>query len=210
MPDGLVTGIILAGGKSRRLGRDKTTLPWPAPAPGTPEAPAGTTPTLLAVTAGRLATVCAEVVLVGYRAERYPLPYRTVPDVYPDSGSLGGIYSGLAAAGRWSFAIAADMPFLNLVLVRHMLSLPREWDALVPVIAGRPEPLHALYGPACLPAMRERIEARRLKIAGFFDAVRVCYLDEATVRGFDPELRSFFNINTPADLERARAMQWEA
>ncbi len=205
MPAEPVTGLILAGGKSRRLGRDKTTLPWPPPAAGQPAAPG--TPTLLAVTAGRLAAVCAEVVLVGYRAEHQPLPYRTVPDVYPDSGSLGGIYSGLTAAGSWAFAIAADMPFLNLALVRHMLSLPREWDALVPVIAGRPEPLHALYGPACLPAMRERIEARRLKIAGFFDAVRVCYLDEATVRGFDPELRSFFNINTPADLERARAMQ---
>ena len=202
-----VTGIILAGGKSRRLGRDKTRLPWPPPAPGQSAAPG--TPTLLAVTAGRLATVCAEVVLVGYRAEHRPLSYRTVPDAYPDSGSLGGIYSGLAAAGRWSFAIAADMPFLDLALVRHMLSLPREWDALVPVIAGRPEPLHALYGPACLPAMRERIEARRLKIAGFFDAVRVCYLDEATVRGFDPELRSFFNINTPADLARARDMERE-
>ncbi len=222
MTGGRVTGIILAGGKSRRLGRDKTTLPWPPP--GAPDVPAGsqsrttpdtiraavaagTPPTLLAVTAGRLATVCTAVVLVGYRAERHPLPYRTVPDVYPDSGSLGGIYSGLAAAGRWSFAIAADMPFVNLALVRYMLSLSREWDALVPVIAGRPEPLHALYGPACLPAMRERIAARRLKIAGFFDAVRVCYLDEATVRGFDPELHSFFNINTPADLARARAMQ---
>ena len=226
MPAAPVTGIILAGGKSRRLGRDKTRLPWPPPAPGQPAAPG--TPTLLAVTAGRLATVCAEVVLVGYRADGdaksaqsdgnrwcgpgtpyQPLPYRTVPDAYPDSGSLGGIYSGLAAAGRWSFAIAADMPFLNLALVRYMLSLPREWDALVPVIAGRPEPLHALYGPACLPAMRERIEARRLKIAGFFDAVRVCYLDEASVRGYDPELRSFFNINTPADLARAQAMQRE-
>ena len=207
MPAAPVTGIILAGGKSRRLGRDKTTLPWPPPAPGQPAAPG--TPTLLAVTAGRLATVCAEVLLVGYRGEHHPLPFRTVPDAYPDSGSLGGIYSGLAAAGGWSFAIAADMPFLNLALVRHMLSLPREWDALVPVIAGRPEPLHALYGPACLPAMRERIEARRLKITGFFDAVRVCYLDEATVHGFDPELRSFFNINTPADLARARAMQRE-
>lgn len=207
MPAEPVTGIILAGGKSRRLGRDKTRLPWPPPAPGQPAAPG--TPTLLAVTAGRLATVCAEVVLVGYRGENHPLPYRTVLDAYPDSGSLGGIYSGLAAAGQWSFAIAADMPFLNLALVRYMLSLPREWDALVPVIAGRPEPLHALYGPACLPAMRERIRARRLKIAGFFDAVRVCYLDEASVRGYDPDLRSFFNINTPADLARARAIQRE-
>ena len=151
MPEAPVTGIILAGGRAaawaetrrRCRGRRRRRAPLRrqlAPHPRySPSPPAG------------WRTVCAEVVLVGYRAERYPLPYRTVPDVYPDSGSLGGIYSGLAAAGRWSFAIAADMPFLNLALVRHMLSLPREWDALVPVIAGRPEPLHALYGPVCLP-----------------------------------------------------------
>ena len=205
MPAEPVTGLILAGGKSRRLGIDKTTMPWPPPPPGKPVAPG--TPTLLAATAGRLTSVCGEVVLVGYRAEQHALAYRTVPDVYADSGSLGGIYSGLTAAGGWAFAIAADMPFLNLPLVRHMLSRRREWDALVPVIAGRPEPLHALYGPACLPAMRERIESRRLKIAGFFDAVRVHFLGEDTVRAFDPELRSFFNINTPDDLEQARAMQ---
>ena len=199
-----VAAVVLAGGRSRRLGMDKTTMPWPPPPLG--QAGPANVPSLLSVVAGHLAAICSEVILVNYRGA-IPLPYRTVPDAYPDSGSLGGIYSGLAAASDgWAFAVAADMPFLNGALIRHMLALPREWDALVPRIGGRPEPLHALYGPACLPAMRRRIEARQLKIAGFFEDVQVRFLEEAEVRRFDPDLRSFFNINTPADLEQAQVL----
>jgi len=202
-----VTGVILAGGRSRRLGIDKTKLPWP---PKHLDTQATSDTTLLQITADRLAIECDDVILVGYRDKGNPLRYRTVPDVYTESGSLGGIYSGLSASDGWVFVVGADMPFLNLALVRHMLSLERKWDALIPLVMGKPEPLHGLYGQACLPTMHDQIEAGELKISNSLDKIRAHYLQEHHVRCFDPDLLSFFNINTPADLERARAIQLEA
>jgi molybdopterin-guanine dinucleotide biosynthesis protein A len=188
-----VTGIVLAGGKSRRLGIDKTTMRWP---------PQGGTRTLLEATAGTLAQVCDEVLLVNYRGA-HPLPYRVVPDRFVEGGSLGGLYSGLLEASHdYALAVATDMPFLSLGLLRWMLAQPRDFDVLVPV-RDEPEPLHALYSKACLEPMRRRLEAGRLKITGFFEDVRVRYIDEATLRQLDPEGLSFFNINTPEDLQRA-------
>lgn len=209
------TGIILAGGRSRRLGIDKTTLPWPPPA--APEAPrqrgsdlppeAGGQ-TLLDATGAKLAQVCDEVLVVAYRGER-PIPYRVVPDLYAEGGSLGGIYSGLAAAAApFALAVATDMPFLSLPLLRWMLGQPRDYDALVPV-REEPEPLHAIYSKACLEPMRRRLDAGRLKIAGFFEDVRIRYVDAATLAALDPRGLSFFNINRPEDLERARQLATE-
>ncbi len=187
------TGIVLAGGRSRRLGMDKTTMRWP---------PQTGTRTLLEVTASTLAQVCDEVLLVNYRGA-HPLPYRVVPDRFAEGGSLGGLYSGLVAASHdYALAVATDMPFLSLDLLRWMLAQPRDFDVLVPV-RDEPEPLHALYSKACLEPMRRRLEAGRLKITGFFEDVRVRYVDEATLRQLDPEGLSFFNINTPDDLRRA-------
>lgn len=202
MDGGSITGIILAGGLSRRLGKDKTTMPWPPPAPA---AVAAETPphTLLEATAAKLTQVCHHVLLVGYRGVP-PLPYQIVPDLYQAGSSLGGLYSGLVAApGDYALAVASDMPFLSLPLLRWMLAQPRDYDALVP-IREEPEPLHAIYAKACLESMRRRLESGRLKITGFFDDVRVRYVDSATLAAHDPEGLSFFNINTPDDLERAR------
>lgn len=187
------SGIVLAGGRSRRLGIDKTTMRWP---------PQTGTQTLLEVTAGKLAQVCDEVLLVNYRGA-HPLPYRIVPDRFAEGGSLGGLYSGLVEASHdYALAVATDMPFLSLELLRWMLAQPRDFDVLVP-LRDEPEPLHALYSKACLEPMRRRLEAGRLKITGFFEDVRVRYIDEATLRQFDPAGLSFFNINTPEDLQRA-------
>ncbi len=190
---GPTSGIVLAGGRSRRLGIDKTTMRWP---------PQTGTQTLLEVTAGKLAQVCDEVLLVSYRGA-HPLPYRIVPDRFAEGGSLGGLYSGLVEASHdYALAVATDMPFLSLGLLRWMLAQPRDFDVLVPV-RDEPEPLHALYSKACLEPMRRRLEAGRLKITGFFEDVRVRYVDEPTLRQLDPEGLSFFNINTPEDLQRA-------
>jgi molybdenum cofactor guanylyltransferase len=205
------TGIILAGGRSRRLGTDKTTMPWPPAAPAAPvgQAPqadtgaAGPERTLLEATGAILEQVCDEVLVVGYRAAR-PVPYRVAPDRYADGGSLGGLFSGLTvAAGEYALAVATDMPFLSLPLLRWMLDQPRDYDVLVPV-REEPEPLHAVYSKACLEPMRRRLDAGRLKITGFFADVRVRYVEPSALERLDPDGRSFFNVNTPDDLERAR------
>jgi molybdopterin-guanine dinucleotide biosynthesis protein A len=200
---GGVSGVILAGGRSRRLGIDKTTMPWPPPTPGEPAGEG--VRTLLQATGATLEAVCDEVLVVAYRGQP-PLPYRVVPDLYQDGGSLGGIYSGLSAAAcGFALAVATDMPFLSLPLLRWMLAQPRDYDVLLPV-SDRPQPLHAVYGKACLEPLRRRLEAGRLRISDFLAEVRVREVPAEVLQRYDPEGLSFFNVNTPDDLDRARAI----
>ena len=197
-----VTGVLLAGGQSRRLGRNKAVEPFD----GQP---------LMSRVADRLAQVCGELLFVvaeESKASELPIPAgaRVTADLYPGKGSLGGIYSGLhAASNPWAIVVACDMPFLNLDLLRHMLSQRHTCDAVVPMVEGRPEPTHAAYSRGCLPAIQKRLERDELKIAGFFDEVRVTYIPEEEVRRLDPDLLTFFNVNTPEDLERALALARE-
>ena len=194
-----VSAIVLAGGLSRRLGRDKAVEPFD----GEP---------LIRRVIGRLSELTTETVVVvnsEARASELPLPSgaKTAVDIYPDSGSLGGIFTGLTAATNdWGFVVACDMPFLNTSLISHMLTLRQCCDAVVPVLDGYPEPTHAAYSKACLPHIERRLEARQLKIAGFFDDVRVRHVSEDEIDGFDSQHLSFFNINRPEDLERALAL----
>ena len=194
-----LSGIVLAGGLSRRLGRDKAVEPF------------GDEP-LIARVIGRLSTLTNETVVVvnnEARGAELPLPdeARVAVDIYPDSGSLGGIFSGLTAANNdWGFVVACDMPFLNTDLIAHMLTLREDYDAVVPLLDGYPEPTHAAYSIACLPHIESRLEAGQLKIAGFFDDVRVRYVSESEILGYDAERLSFFNVNRPDDLERALAL----
>lgn len=194
-----VSGIILAGGRSRRLGRDKAVEPF------------GGQPLIRRVIE-RVAPLTDEIVVVvadAARGQALPLDadHRVALDIYPDGGSLGGIFSGLsAAANDWGLVVACDMPFLNRLLLEYMLGLRGDCDAVVPQPGAFPEPTHALYSRACLPHIEARLQANDLKISGFFEDVRVRYLDEGEVRQFDPQLLSFFNINSPEDLARAHAL----
>ena len=190
---------MLAGGLSRRLGRDKAVEPF------------GGEP-LISRVIGRLTELTTETVVVvnsEARTRELPLPTgaKTAVDIYPDSGSLGGIFTGLSAASNdWGFVVACDMPFLNSALISHMLTLRQGCDAVVPVLDGYPEPTHAAYSKMCLPHIERRLEARQLKIAGFFDEVCVRYVSEHEIDGFDSQHLSFFNINRPEDLARALAL----
>jgi molybdopterin-guanine dinucleotide biosynthesis protein A len=219
---GGTSGAVLAGGRSRRLGRDKTILPWPpfaarddARDDAQDEGAGLPGPTLLEHTAGTLAALCDEVLVAGYRGARpLPPPLRAVPDLFPAGGSLGGIYSALqVAAHDVLLAVATDMPFLSLPLLRWMLAQPRDYDVLLPVREGQgegegegvgAEPLHAVYGKGCLGPMRRRLEGGRLRIRDLFDEVRVREVPAEVLRRLDPRGLSFFNINTPEDLQRAR------
>ena len=191
-----VSGIVLAGGKSKRLGRDKAL----EPVGGEP---------LIRRVIGRLSDLTDETVVVVADARRgaeLPLPESTVVavDVYPDSGSLGGIFTGLSAAtGSWGIVVACDMPFLSTDLLRLLLSRRDGYDAVVPVLDGRPEPTHAAYSKPCLPHIEPRLQAGELKIAGFFDDARVNFVPQDDIERADPRRLSFLNVNTQEDLDRA-------
>ena len=195
-----ITAVILAGGRSRRLGRDKAVEPFA----GEPllrrvirRAAAGVN-----ANAGDVVVVVAD----STRAAALPLApeQRTVVDAFPGSGPLGGIYTGLTTARTdWSLAAACDLPFLSVPLLQYMAGLRDGVDIVAPVVNGRPEPTHALYSRRCRPAIAARLQAGRLKTAHLFSDVTVRYVGETEIRRFDPELLSFFNINRPADLARA-------
>ena len=193
-----ITAVILAGGRSRRLGRDKAIEPFC----GEPLIRRVIRRASEAVSASQVIVVVADP----ERAAALPLDdeHLTAVDVFPDCGSLGGIYTGLnASATDWSLVAACDMPFLSAPLLAHMAGLRDGVDAVVPMVDGRPEPTHALYARRCLPAIEKRLRAGQLKISGFFDDVSVRYVPENDVKLFDPDLLSFFNINRPEDLARA-------
>ena len=201
------SGIVLAGGRSRRLGRAKALEPFQ----GEP---------MINRVIARLSRVTDDLVFVVNDQEQaadLPVspasvaqPYKVVVDMYRDGGSLGGIFTGLSAVdSQWAFVVACDMPFLNVDLVRHMLGLRDGNDAVVPVTDGYPEPTHAFYSKYCLPYMERRLQNNDLKIARFFDEVAVRFVEEEEVREIDRDLLSFFNVNTQEDLDRALTLAAE-
>ena len=190
-----VTSIILAGGKNLRLGRNKA-LEYIGDK------------ILIERVAERLRPLTNHVLIVASQ-EKLKLPAdcqaEVLTDVYDGKGPLSGIYTGLLASqSSQSIVVACDMPFLNTELLRYMLELSDEFDAVVPRLDDMMiEPLHAVYSRSCLSNMKERLESDRLKVHAFLNTVRVRYIERNECQRFDPELLSFFNINYPADLERA-------
>jgi len=193
-----VTGVVQAGGKSTRMG-------------GRPKAliQLGGRSIVERVVAA-LTPVVDDVLVVTNTPELYAfLGLPMVADVYPDHGSLGGIYSGLSAAGEIAFTVACDMPFLHPEVVRLVVARAGEGDVVIPRVGEQYETMHAAYGKACLPHIEERLRAGRLKIVGFFDRVRVVEIDEAEIARFRDPAVAFMNVNTPDELERARALAAE-
>jgi molybdopterin-guanine dinucleotide biosynthesis protein A len=192
-----ISAIILAGGQSIRLGEDKSLLLLA----GEP---------LLARVVRLLSVLSDDLLVITNDASRYEslvLPARLLPDERPGVGVLMGLYSGLKAARHaQALAVACDMPFLNLSLLRYMVPLAEGYDVVVPHADGFLEPLHALYGRGCLPAMRRALERGRRQIVSFFDEVRVRRVEQAEVDRFDPQHLSFVNVNTAQDWTRVQAL----
>lgn len=199
------SGIVVAGGRSRRMGQDKRQLKlW-----------GESGPTLLQHTVDRVASLCAEVIVVLNDPEAWTqLPARIVPDVYPDGGALGGIYSGLAAATyQHALTIAADMPLLNIDLLHWMLAQSRDYDVLVPQLGqGRArnrlgvESLHAIYSRQCLEPIARQLDAGNPQVIGFYPEVRVRFMEPSLIVQFDPAGDAFRNVNTPEDLDVVREL----
>ena len=190
------TGLILAGGKSTRLGRDKALLPWPSESSET---------TLLYHVHTVLASVCAEVIVVGNRADL--TGFTVVPDVSAVGSSLTGLVSGLQAARTpLALAVACDMPFLNAQLLQALVALASgAWDAVAPVIRKEPETLHTVYHRRSLATATQMLQAGDLKLARLLQRLRVRRVSLDEVRELDPDLASFENVNTAEELSQARA-----
>ena len=191
-----ISAIVLAGGESRRLGQDKCMLPVEGRS-------------LLARTLTLLASLADDLLVVSNdprRAVDLGLPVRLVPDDQAGVGALMGLYSGLKAARHErAVAVACDMPFLNLPLLRYMVGLAADYDVVLPRLGDMAEPLHAVYSKGCLRPMERHLAQGRRRIVVFFNDVRVRYVEQVEIDRYDPQHLSFLNVNTPEDWQRAQS-----
>ena len=184
-----VSAAVMAGGKSRRMGRDKA---WLDVGDGRP---------IVRRVIDVLAEVADEVFIVANDDRYRGLGLRVVADRFPDGGVLGGIATALGAAVHDRVLVAAcDMPLLRPDVFRLLVARSEGSDAVVPRVGGEYETLHALYSKACLAPIERALASGRLRVISFFDDVRVRAIDEAELRAVDPDLASFTNVNTPEEL----------
>jgi molybdopterin-guanine dinucleotide biosynthesis protein A len=199
-----LSAAVLAGGKSSRMGQDKALLPLVE----------GGRP-MLAMILDRLAEFSDDLMIVATDGDRYrDLGPRIVPDRKQGIGTLGGIHAALyQARHEHCLIVACDMPFLSRQLLSRMAQEPRDYDVLAPVIPGESrqrgdglvyQTLHAIYSKQCIRPIEEQIARGNRQVIGFFADVRLRTLDLAEIQRNDPELRSFFNANTPEALAVAR------
>ncbi|MEK7826454.1 MAG: molybdenum cofactor guanylyltransferase [Thermodesulfobacteriota bacterium] len=187
-----ITGVILVGGKSRRMGRDKAFLQIVGK-------------TLFERVLEIFRESFDRIVLVGDRAERfaaYDLP--VLPDIYPGS-ALGGLYTALYhAETEYIFVSSCDLPFPNREILLYLCSLRDGFDAVVPNTAHGFEPLFALYAKSCLGPMRVLLESGNFCAYGYYPHVRVRYVKGEELAPLDRDGRSFVNVNTPEEFEKIK------
>jgi len=188
-----VTGVILAGGKSSRMGSNKALLPYRGGR-------------FVEAIHRQLANIFAEVLMVTNNPEQYEfLPCRKVPDLHAGMGVLAGIHSGLYHSSSPAiFVVACDMPYLVDELIRHLAGRADAGGVLIPESPGGLEPLHAVYGKGCLAAIEATLLSGQRKIVSFFDRANVSRMNQEQVALFDPVFESFININTPSDYFELR------
>jgi len=212
------SAMILAGGASRRMGRDKAWIEIQ----GKP---------LVLHVVDRLRELTDDIVIVTNDPAPYAsLGYTLVADEAPQGGPLAGLAAGLAAARNDAvIAVAVDMPFLNTDLLRYLVSLAADADVVLPSFPidapasttegvqgggrkGKGErgkdldqhPLHAVYRRACLAPIRAALARGERRLNSFYADVRVRVVSVEEIARYDPDGRSFWNINTPEDLARVR------
>ncbi|HET7291344.1 MAG TPA: molybdenum cofactor guanylyltransferase [Vicinamibacteria bacterium] len=187
----MTTGFVVAGGSSRRMGRDKALLPWQAA-------------TLLDHAISRLREACGSVRLLSGPELRYVdrgLPVDA--DILRDVGAIAGVHTALERSDGPALLLAVDLPHVPVALLRRLAELVRDFDAVVPISPGGPEPLCAAYGPACREAVRRALDRGAYKLTAFWPDVRVKGVGVAELATFGDPATLFTNLNTPTDYDRA-------
>ena len=191
--------IVLAGGKSLRLGYDKVLKTIG-------------NRSLLEHVITRVNSLGSDIIIVTASGQTAPEfvnqpNLRVTTDIYPNKGPLGGIYTGLATSSSFcNLVVASDMPFLNQALLHYMIQLSSNFDLVVPRIGNLVEPLHAVYTKNCLTSIELMIKQDKLGVNKLFSLVKTRYVEAEEIDKFDPRHLSFFNVNTEADLVRAKKL----
>ncbi len=196
-----MTSIILAGGKSLRLGQSKALQVIEGK-------------NLIQWVIDYLAILSTEIIIATAHGEAIPcssaVRIKTVADIYPGKGPLVGIYSGLiASSSSRAIVVGCDTPFMSASLLEYMTQICSTFDVAVPRIKNELEPLCAVYSKNCLVSMQGLLEQDEPRIRKLFSMVKVKYVEEDELNRFDPKHLSFFNINSQDDLERARKLATE-
>ena len=184
--------VVLAGGRSSRMGQAKALLPFD----GEP---------LIHHLVKSLAELFEEIVVVAATDQPMPtLPATVVRDEVAHQGPVGGLCYGLSAITRAAaFVTSCDAVFLNSRLIAHLVALLAGHDVVVPHWEGRAQPLHAVYRRSVLPLLQRQLANGELRPVYLFDKVRTRRVEEAEIRQLDPDGWSFFNMNTPDEYARA-------
>jgi molybdopterin-guanine dinucleotide biosynthesis protein A len=186
-----MTGIILSGGKSVRMGRNKAFIPVNGEK-------------IIDRTIRIFSDIFDEIILVTNSPLEY-LDYdlKIVTDLIKGKSALGGIYTGLFhAAYDNAFVAACDMPFLNGAFIKYMTENTGSNDIVVPSPPDGLQPLHAIYSKRCIPHIKNLIEKDKLKIAGFYKKSKTLLIPPDVLHTFDPEGRMFLNVNTREDIDK--------
>jgi len=186
------TALILAGGDSRRMGQDKASLVLD----GLP---------LLQRVVNIVQPLFAETI-ISVRQPRQDIALPQVCDDPAHHGPLAGLAAGLERATTpWVFAVACDMPFIRPAVIEHLAACRSGSQAVVPVVRGHAQPLAAFYARDCLRALQLLLgSSGQHSLRALLDRLRVCYMDEAQLLAADPQLRSFFDLDTPEDVAAAQ------
>jgi molybdopterin-guanine dinucleotide biosynthesis protein A len=185
-----ISGIILAGGKSRRMGQDKTLMTI-------------NNETLIEHTVKELKHVTDEIIIAGNHRDKYQFSgIREVVDLYPGKGPLAGIHAGLnAAKNEYAFVVSSDMPLFQGKLVTFLAEKKETYDVVVPKPFGYWEPLCALYAKRCLPVIEKYLRDYDHAVAAFhfYPKVQVLEINEKELQESGYMKDFFYNMNTPED-----------
>jgi molybdopterin-guanine dinucleotide biosynthesis protein A len=182
------SALILAGGDSSRMGQDKAALVLDGK-------------TLLQSVTATMQTVFPKVI-VSVRQVRAGVGMPQVCDEQVGSGPLAGLAAGMkGAATPWIFAVACDMPFIKPAVIEYLAGQRADCQAVVPVVHGYPQPLAAFYATSCLDVVQNILNGNgKHSLRALLERLQVRYISEEQMLAVDPQLRSFFDLDTPQDV----------
>ena len=192
-----LTAIILAGGKSSRMGPDKNKSMLRLNGKY-----------LIDIVISKLKRVVGDNIIIVGPPERYLSYKQVVPDLFSQKGPLVGIYSGLkASSSQYNLVMGCDMPFLEVKLLRYMTKNINSNDIVIPHYGdGYIEPLCAIYSKRCLETIERNLAEHIFSVRAIFPHLKVKFIEDEEINKFDPKFYSFFNVNFKHDFRKAEEL----